>query len=358
MSAQNQPLVYVISPVYNGERYLRECIEAVLAQTYTNWQYTILNNCSKDRSLEIAREYAVRDPRIRVVDSDTFRGMIANFEYGTSLMPAEARYLKFAFCDDQLLPECLQQMVSIGESDPQIAIVGCYVLNGTRILSRGVPFGTQVVPGRLPCRSYLLNGESPFESLNGLMVRAEVVRRRGRLHARDDGLFEDLDVCFDLLRDAKFGFAHQVLAFNRRDNESTLSRIRNYNPMLLSDMVFLYRYAQTYLSPEERRLMWDWKSRQYWDFLARSTLKRADAGFWKFHHAGMRQMQFPFSRARLALSILRVLLDYVLNPKMSCERLFGRLKPQRPPPPADDESPGESSALAPPASHSAGKGVS
>ncbi len=324
MSEHSQPLVYVTSPVYNGEAHLRECIEAVLAQTYPHWQYTIVNNCSKDRSLEIAREYAARDPRVRVIASEQFRDMVSNFEYAISLMPAEAQYLKFAFCDDQLLPQCLEQMVPIAESDPDVSIVGCYVSNGTTISSRGIPFGTSVVPGRVAGRSYLLRGESPFESLNALMFRANVVRRRGRLHCHDDGFFEDLDACFDILKDSKFGFAHQVLAFNRRDNESTLSRIRAYNPMLVTDLLFLHRYGRFYLSQTEWQERWDSKSAEYRDFLARGALKRRPAAFWEFHERAIRQMSFPFDRGILWWNVLRVLADYILNPKASCEKLLAR----------------------------------
>jgi glycosyltransferase involved in cell wall biosynthesis len=50
-----QPLVSVVTPVYNGAEYLRQCIESVLAQSYENWDYLIVNNCSKDRTLEIAQ---------------------------------------------------------------------------------------------------------------------------------------------------------------------------------------------------------------------------------------------------------------------------------------------------------------
>jgi len=60
MKTHAQPLVSVLTPVYNGKEFLAECIERVLAQAYSNWEYIIVNNCSKDRTLEIALEYAKR----------------------------------------------------------------------------------------------------------------------------------------------------------------------------------------------------------------------------------------------------------------------------------------------------------
>jgi len=49
-----QPLVNVLTPVYNGEAFLEECIESILRQTYRHYEYIIVNNRSKDRSLDIA----------------------------------------------------------------------------------------------------------------------------------------------------------------------------------------------------------------------------------------------------------------------------------------------------------------
>jgi glycosyltransferase involved in cell wall biosynthesis len=60
----NEPLVSVVTPVYNGAEFLEACIESVLAQTYQNHEHIIVNDCSKDRSLEIAQSYACKDSRI------------------------------------------------------------------------------------------------------------------------------------------------------------------------------------------------------------------------------------------------------------------------------------------------------
>ena len=88
MSANEQPLVYVLTPVYNGEKYLVECIESVLAQTYQKWEYCILNNRSTDRSREIAESYAKRDARISVRDTTEFVNHLANHNLGLRYMPS------------------------------------------------------------------------------------------------------------------------------------------------------------------------------------------------------------------------------------------------------------------------------
>ncbi len=58
------PLVCVLTPVYNGADFIEQCIESVLAQSFTNYEYIIINNCSTDNTLEIARRYAAKDSRI------------------------------------------------------------------------------------------------------------------------------------------------------------------------------------------------------------------------------------------------------------------------------------------------------
>jgi len=73
---QDQPFVSVITPVYNGEKYLAECIESVLGQTYAAWEYIIVNNCSSDRTLEIAQSYARQDSRIRIHNNPGFVGTV------------------------------------------------------------------------------------------------------------------------------------------------------------------------------------------------------------------------------------------------------------------------------------------
>src|SRR6266511_3806071 len=74
-----QPLVSVVTPVHNGERYLRRCIESVIAQSHVNWDYTIVNNCSTDGTLDMALEYASRDRRIRVHNNSSFLPINANY---------------------------------------------------------------------------------------------------------------------------------------------------------------------------------------------------------------------------------------------------------------------------------------
>ncbi len=67
---KDYPLIDIIVPVYNTEEYLRDCIDSLISQTYSNLEILIADDCSSDRSLAICREYAKRDERIRVISCE------------------------------------------------------------------------------------------------------------------------------------------------------------------------------------------------------------------------------------------------------------------------------------------------
>jgi glycosyltransferase involved in cell wall biosynthesis len=113
------PLVSVCVPTYNYGRFIRQCIESVLAQTYSNWELIICDDCSTDDTAEIVRAYA-EDPRIRYVKSEVRLGMNANIkraaEYG------RGKYLKVLCSDDWLAPNCLEVLSALMERHPRVAL--------------------------------------------------------------------------------------------------------------------------------------------------------------------------------------------------------------------------------------------
>src|SRR5882724_13054288 len=130
MSTNEPPLVSVITPVYNGAEFIAQCIESVLKQTYRNFEYIIVNNCSKDRTLEIAQKYATQDSRIRLVDAVDFVGVIENHNRAFAMMAPASKYCKVVSADDWIFPECLARMVALAEAHPSVAMVGTLMLAG------------------------------------------------------------------------------------------------------------------------------------------------------------------------------------------------------------------------------------
>src|SRR5215467_8228074 len=147
-----KPLVSVVTPVYNGAKYLAECVESVLGQTYENFEYIILNNNSTDETLRIAEEYAAADQRVRVQSNDTLLPIIANHNRAFSLISPSSKYCKVVSADDWILPHCLEQMAALAEQHPTIGVIGSYQLSGGGdtwyLRTDGLPYHKSFMSGR------------------------------------------------------------------------------------------------------------------------------------------------------------------------------------------------------------------
>lgn len=100
---------------YNRERYIAAAIESVLAQTFTDFELIVVDDGSKDRTLDVARSYAALDPRVRVFANDSNLGDYPNRNRAASL--ARGRFLKYHDSDDVMYPHCLATMVPMLERE-------------------------------------------------------------------------------------------------------------------------------------------------------------------------------------------------------------------------------------------------
>lgn len=219
MDRASQPLVSIVTPVYNGAEFLSECIESVLAQSYQNWEYIIVNNCSTDESEEIARRYAARHTRIRIYDNPQFLDVIANHNAALRQISPASKYCKLVFADDWIFPECIERMVSVAEQFPSIGIVSAYVLQGHEIKCAGLPYQAAKFDGREICRRHLINRLYLFESANAILYRADLVRKSAAFY-NERNIHADTEVCFALLKNSDFGFVHQIMTYTRMRQES------------------------------------------------------------------------------------------------------------------------------------------
>ena len=94
------PIVSIGMPVYNGEEYIREALDSLLAQTFEDFELIISDNCSTDDTSSICKEYSSRNSRIKYIRQDTNIGVNANFEF--VLKQANGDFFMWAACDDYL----------------------------------------------------------------------------------------------------------------------------------------------------------------------------------------------------------------------------------------------------------------
>lgn len=143
-----KPLVSIGIPVYNGARFIRRALESVVAQDYPNLEIVICDNASTDGTIGICREFAARDPRIRLHVNETNVGILKNFEL--AIERSRGEYFMWAAYDDQWLPEFVSAMVAKLEAEPRAVVAMSAV---ERICESGRPYdvvrhGTRGDPSR------------------------------------------------------------------------------------------------------------------------------------------------------------------------------------------------------------------
>lgn len=111
--------VSVCIPVYNGERFLQEAIESVLAQDYQDFELIIVDDASTDNSTDIVR--SLKDSRLRFYQNEISMGIPGN--WNIALSKATARYVKYLFQDDILYPDCLSSMLEAMKEHQSVGLV-------------------------------------------------------------------------------------------------------------------------------------------------------------------------------------------------------------------------------------------
>lgn len=126
---EQQPLVSLGIPVYNGEKLLPFALDALLAQTYTNVEFVIVNNASSDRTEEICLQYAAKDQRIRYYRNETNIGVYANFRRVVELSRGE--YFMWGAVDDLREPTVVEDCVKALLENPQAVLAHGLILAET-----------------------------------------------------------------------------------------------------------------------------------------------------------------------------------------------------------------------------------
>jgi glycosyltransferase involved in cell wall biosynthesis len=324
MPANSEPLISVLTPVYNGEDYLSQCIESVLAQTYQNWEYVIVNNCSTDRTLKIAEQYARKDKRIRIYNNPEFVGCDQNGNIAFRQIAPESKYCKMVHADDWLFPECVEQMVELAERHPTVAIVGAYGLRNDRVSWDGLPYPSTVISGRELGRNSFLGGPYVFGSPTSTLICSDEVRKRPSVY-NEANRHCDIEICFDILRNRDFGFVHKVLTFTREHVQAESTFSKRFGTDYLGNLEHLKKYGHIYLTEQEYRQCFERSWESYYRFLGAKALHGSDPGFWEFQRDQLARLGYWLKYGELTKPILAEVLDVILNPLKTSKRIVNKL---------------------------------
>lgn len=116
-----KPQVTVLMPVYNAARFLAEAIKSILGQSFTDFEFLIINDGSTDKSLDIIKQFAVQDKRIKIINRKN-KGLVASLNEGVGL--AKGKYIARQDADDISLPARLEQQLEYLENHPDTGLLG------------------------------------------------------------------------------------------------------------------------------------------------------------------------------------------------------------------------------------------
>jgi glycosyltransferase involved in cell wall biosynthesis len=323
-----EPFVSIVTPVYNGERYLRQCIESVLAQTHRNFEYIVVDNCSTDATFAVALSYANRDARMRVLRSESFLGVIQNHNRAVGLISPRSAYCKVVSADDWLYPECVTKLVELAERHPTVGVVGSYAIYAEGIRWLGLPPDTTVFSGRQVCRQYLLGAVGAFATPSTVLYRARLVRSP-RPFFPGSAPNGDLAACLRCLQTTDFAFVHQILSFERVHQEQVSSSLREVNGFLLDRLEFVDEYGPIYLEKDELTSRRQELLDEYFAYLAIAACTLRSTEFWNYHKARTHELGYRLIGIRLARAVFVKILDLVFNPAHAIDKIRRRLKSWR-----------------------------
>lgn len=215
-------MISVIIPAYNAQAYLRECLESVLAQSYTDWEAVIVDDGSTDSTLGIARSYAGRDNRIKVVSTPN-RGQAS--ARNVALETVGGQWITYIDSDDSLHPMAFARMLDVAESSGADVVSAGYVKSVGGISVTTTP--PQIITGKEANESCLYQTQVSTSACAKLFRREAV---KG-IKFPDGVYYEDILYCVETFRRVGKVAVIPDKLYYYRDNPSSF--INTFSPKRL-----------------------------------------------------------------------------------------------------------------------------
>ena len=272
------PLVVVITPVFNGGKLLQGCIDSVLAQTYTRWRLIVVDNASSDESARIASDAAARDSRIQLESPAEHLGMLDNWNRAMSYTPDQAVYVKQLNVDDRIRPDCLRRLVEVAQAHPGVGVVSSYFTYGSIRLPRHDHREVQIVRGRDAVLEVLRGGPSYLAHPSALLLRRSAAAVWPRLfdatgfppgHPLAPPLaLADKEAYFEIMNRFDLAFVPEMLADVSSGESSATGFAARVGAWHVGRIETILRHGDRFLDPAGRRRAIRSSARKYLRSLA------------------------------------------------------------------------------------------
>ncbi len=212
-SNRNTPLVTVVVPAYNCERYLEDCLQSITNQTYSNLEVLVIDDQSSDATAAIADRHAQSDDRFTVVHKKNAGPGAARND---GLRMAQGRYLQYVDADDRLEPNAVEILVSVAEASlVDVVSFDFDIIKGEETLSRSAavhaPYPLLTISDGTKCLQQIYEGHLGYFSWS-FFYRLDSVRLCNMLYPTNIHLLEDMVMLNHLFRhDITVAYCNQPL---------------------------------------------------------------------------------------------------------------------------------------------------
>ena len=280
-----EPLVSIVMPTFNGATsgYIRDSIESVLKQTYKNFEFIIVNDCSIDNTLEIIQDYANRDNRIHIVNNEVNQKLPQSLNNGFEL--ATGDYYTWTSDDNYYHENALREMVEYLEENPsKILVCSDYEILGLK--SRSTFF--KVSDTKKDLISYDSVGAC-------FMYRADIAKQIGSYN-KDAFKVEDYEYWLRLGLVGDFGVIHKIL-YTYRFQPNSLSMTGKRGEIDNKTNELLYKFLPQYIE-KYPNLELDVPSKLRLALLSGFDLKKEVKNLWMASDKKQKRIIYVFLRDR------------------------------------------------------------
>jgi glycosyltransferase involved in cell wall biosynthesis len=250
--AENKITVSICIPVYNGSRYLDECIHSALNQSYADFEVLIVDDQSTDNSISIISKWILKDKRIRLIVNEKNLGLTGN--WNTCIQHAKGEWIKFLFQDDILAPDCIKKMMMHSSKAKFISAERTFIFEegvdemtrhqySNHLTSPADEFKLRVptfIPAAHLCRKVIqLNSSNFIGEPTAVLFRKDVVKECGVFSTDYDQI---CDLEYWIRIGSRYGLLHipEHLASFRVHQLSTSTENKKVRMELADGAVFIY----------------------------------------------------------------------------------------------------------------------
>lgn len=244
------PLVSIAVPVYNGEGFMDDCLNSILAQTFTDWECVVVNNCSTDRTREIVSGFVEMDDRFKLVDAEDFVGLVENWNRLYPNISSGSTYLKVVQADDIIYPESIEEMVAVMEAHQNVGVCSSYRIDGFHVNCDGLNyFDGPVFSGRELLLRHLKNELDIAGSVTTPLFRKSVLEKLPTFPLIFDEKDYHIDtlLVYELMKLSDVGFVFKVLSLTRiHEGADTVLTAVRFNTFLCAQDYRFWRFKDLF----------------------------------------------------------------------------------------------------------------